>query len=201
MQDKNTVAIIEKDKEKALQVAKQLNTLVIQGDGCDVNVLKDAGIARAEVVAAVTGDDEDNLVACQIAKEEFKVPRTVALVNDPENEHTFNELGVDIPIDSTGIIAKIIEEEVSFSDLVTLMTFKRGRLAIVRVDLTEESPVVNKAVKDIELPKDSVLISIIRGDEFIVPKGDTVLQSRDDVVALTLIENEKQMLKTLLGTV
>ena len=130
------------------------------------------------MLAAVTGDDEDNLIICQLAKERFNIQRTVGRVNNPDNEHTFSELGIDVPVDSTKIIAKIIEEEVSFSDFVNLMSFKRGKLAIVRVDLPKDSPVINKEVKDIQLPADSVLVSIVRGEEVIVPKGNTVLDAR-----------------------
>lgn len=199
--DKHTVALIEKDKATCEKIASSLDILVINGDGCDPGYLKDAGIERSDVIAAVTGDDEDNLIICQLAKDKFNVSRTVARVNDSKNEHTFNELGVDVPIDSTAIIAKIIEEEVSLADFVTLMTFKRGKLALVRVDLTEESPVINQEVMNVQLPPDSVLLSIIRGDEVIIPKGTTILQVRDDVIALTLIENEKQLLDALVGKV
>jgi trk system potassium uptake protein TrkA len=198
-QDKQTVALIEKDKAICELLSQELDILVINGDGCDPRYLEEAGIVRADVVAAVTGDDEDNLIICQLAKERFSVRRTVARVNDPKNEHLFSELGVDVPIDATVILAKIIEEEVSFSDFVNLMSFKRGKLAIVRVDLPRDSPVINKRVQDIDLPPQSVLVSIIRGEEVIVPKGDTVLKTGDDIVALTLIENEQQLLTTLIG--
>ncbi len=197
--DKHSIALIEKDECVCNDIAKKLNILVIHGDGCDTRALEDAGIERADVIAAVTGDDEDNLVVSQLAKEKFNVSRTVARVNDPQNERIFAELGVDVPVDATGIIAKIVEEEVSFSDLVTLMSFKRGKLAIIRVDLPEDSPIINKEVKDITLPPDSVLISIIRGNEVVVPKGNTVLKAMDDLIALTLIENEKQLLHALIG--
>jgi trk system potassium uptake protein TrkA len=197
--DKHKVAIIEKDKALCNDLARQLDVLVINGDGCDPYYLKKAGIEQADVVAAVTGDDEDNLIICQLAKERFSVRRTVARVNDPKNERLFTELGVDVPIDATAILAKIIEEEVSFSDFVSLLSFKKGRLSLVRVDLPQDSPVVNKQVKDIKLPEDSVLVSIIRGQEVIIPKGETVLKVGDDVVALTLIENEKKLLTCLIG--
>ncbi len=104
-----------------------------------------------------------------------------------------------MPVDSTQIIAKIIEEEVSFSDFVNLMSFKRGKLAIVRVDLPADSPVINKEVKDVILPENSVLVSILRQDDVIVPKGNTVFKPGDDVVALTLIGNEPQLLNLLAG--
>jgi trk system potassium uptake protein len=197
--DKHTVVLVEKDPEVCDSIAKSLDILVIHGDGSDAHVLDDAGLIRADVVAAVTGDDEDNLIICQLAKEKFNVSRTVARINDPKNERIFTELGVDVPVDATGVIAKIIEEEVSFSDLVTLMSFRRGKLAIVRIDLPEDSPIINQKVQDITLPPDSVLVSIIRGDEVIVPKGTTVLKAMDDIVALTLVENEKQLLQSLIG--
>ena len=201
-QDKHKVVLIEKDKATCEDVAKDLNKiLVINGDGCDLKALEKSGAERADVLAAVTGEDEDNFIICQLAKEKFDVSRTVARVNDPKNERIFSELGVDVPINATSIIAKIVEEEVSFSDFVTLMSFKRGKLSIVRVDLSEGSPVVNKRIQDIKLPADSVLVSIIRKDEVIIPKGNTVFLPGDDVIALTLIENESALLTALIGKV
>jgi len=198
-ESKHVVSIVDKEKEVCEEIAKQLEILVINGDGCDPYILEQAGIKGADVVAAVTGDDEDNLIICQIAKELFNVRRSVGRVNNPDNEHAFSELGVDVPIDGTKIIAKIIEEEVSFSDFVNLMSFKRGKLAIVRVDLPEDSPVINKQIQDITLPADSVLVSIVRGDEVIVPKGNTVFKPGDDIIAITLIGNEQQLLQLLVG--
>jgi len=197
--NKHTVSIVEKDKAICEEVAKEIEALVINGDGCEPRILEEAGIERADVVAVVTGDDEDNLIICQLAKERFGIQRTVGRVNNPDNEHTFAELGIDVPVDSTKIIAKIIEEEVSFSDFVNLMSFKRGKLSIVRVDLPSDSPVINKEVKDIELPPDAVLVSIVRGEEVIVPKGNTLLKPGDDIIALTVIGNEPQLLNILVG--
>ncbi len=196
---KHTVSVVDKDKLICEEIAKQLEILVINGDGCEPRILEEAGLKRADVVAAVTGDDEDNLIVCQLAKEMFGVRRSVGRVNNPDNEYTFSELGVDVPIDSTKIIAKIIEEEVSFSDFVNLMSFKRGKLAIVRVDLPKDSPVINKRVQEISWPDSSVLVSIVRGEEVIVPKGDTALQAADDIIALTVIGNEPQLLQLLVG--
>jgi len=201
IQDKHTVTVIEKDKAQCEGISQALDAMVINGDGCEPRYLEDAEVGRADVVAAVTADDEDNLVVCQLAKEVFGVRRTVARVNNPRNERIFNELGVDVPVNATKIIAKIIEEEASFEDFITLMTFKRGKLALVRVDLTAESPVIDKMVREIGLPENSVLVSILRGDAIIVPKGDTVLKSGDDIVALTAIENEQQLLDMLVGKV
>ncbi len=196
---KHTISIIDKDKQICEEVAKELDALVINGDGCDPVVLEEAGGSRADVLASVTGEDEDNLIICQLAKQKFKIHRTIARVNNPDNEHIFSELGIDIPVDSTKIIAKIVEEEVSFSDFVNLMSFKRGKLAIVRVDLPEDSPVINKEIKNVHLPQNSVLVSVVRGEEVIVPKGDTILKPGDDVIAITSIGNEPQLLNLLVG--
>ncbi|MBN1393123.1 MAG: NAD-binding protein [Sedimentisphaerales bacterium] len=200
-QDGHGVSIVEKDKAACDEMAKELEVLVIRGDGCDPQILEQAGAARADVVASVTGDDEDNLIICQLAKELFHVRRTVGRVNNPQNEQTFSELGVDIPMNSTEVIAKIIEEEVSFSDFVSLLSFKRGKLAIVRVDLPEESPVIDKQVKDIKWPENSVLLSILRQNDVIVPRGDTVLKAGDDVIALTMVGNESDLSNLLAGKV
>lgn len=198
---KHIVSIVDKDSQLCEDIARELQALVIHGDGCDPYILEQAGIKRADVLAAVTGDDEDNLIACQLAKEIFNIQRTVARVNNPDNEHTFSQLSIDVPVDSTKIIAKIIEEEVSLSDIVNLMSFKHGKLSIVRVDLPSDSPVINKHIQEIQLPPDSVFVSIVRGEEVIIPKGNTVLEPGDDIIALTLIGNEQQLLNTLIGKV
>ncbi|MCK9614042.1 MAG: NAD-binding protein [Candidatus Omnitrophica bacterium] len=198
-QNKHAVSIIEKDRIVCDELAKQLDILVINGDGCEPDILEQAGITRADVLAAVTGDDEDNLIICQLAKEKFKVHRTVGRVNNPDNEKTFSELGIDVPVDDTKIIAKIIEEEASYSDFVNLLSFKRGKLAIVRVDLPKDSPVIGKSVHEITWPENSTLVSILRAEEVIIPKGDTVLKPGDDIIALTLIGNEPSLLSLLVG--
>ena len=199
--DKHAVAVIEKDKARCEGISQNLDAMVINGDGCEPRYLEDAEVGRADVVAAVTADDEDNLIICQLAKEVFGVRRTVARVNNPRNEHIFTELGVDVPVNATTIIAKIIEEEASFEDFVNLMTFKRGKLALVRVDITAESPVIDKQVKDVILPESSVFVSIVRGESIIVPKGETILKKGDDVIALTMIEHEQQLLDILVGNI
>ena len=197
----NYVTLIEKDPETGKRLAGKMNILVIQGDGCDINLLKQAGITKADVVAAVTGSDVDNLVVCQIAKDIFHVKRTVAKVNDPKNEKIFYQLGVDIAIGSTAIIAKVIEDEVSWEDFITLFTFKRGNLSIIRVDLPENSPVINHPISEIELPEDSVLVAIIRNGEIMIPRINSVLKEKDEVIAITKVENESLVFKALVGEV
>lgn len=197
--DKHIVAVIEKNYEQCRYISERLNVLVINGNGCEKSILKEAGIERADVLAAVTGDDEYNLIACQVAKKSFAVKRTVARVNDPRNESSFSKLGIDVPVNSTSIIAKIIEEETTLEDILPLFTFKKGKLAIVRVDLPNFSPVKNKKLKNIKLPKDCVLVSVLRGEDLLIPSGETMLLEGDEVVALTTIENEKTTFDMLIG--
>ncbi|MCM8769394.1 MAG: NAD-binding protein [Candidatus Omnitrophica bacterium] len=193
------VTLIEKSPRRMEMLAGNPRILLIEGDGCQVDTLLEAGIKTADVLAAVTGRDEDNLIICQLAKDVFKVRRTVARINDPRHEKIFFQLGVDIAVDSTAIIAKIIEEEVSLEDMINLCAFKRGKLSLVRVDLPEGSPVLNQPIKNLVLPEDTVLVAVLREDEFIVPRGEMVLQVGDEVIALTKVENEKEVLHALVG--
>lgn len=195
------VAVIERNREKCEKLAENKKILVINGDACDAKYLEDAGIDRADVFAAVTGDDDDNLVACQLAVSVYSVPRAVARVNNPKNERIFHELGID-GISSTTIIAKLIEEESSIGDIITLQSLKKGKLALVEVELpTDRCIVCNKKVKDLGLPQECVLVAIIRGDDVLIPHGDVELESGDGVIALTSIEKEEQLRDIMLGRV
>ncbi|HOL67260.1 MAG TPA: NAD-binding protein, partial [bacterium] len=197
--ENNYVTLIEKNPRRVEILAGNPRILIIEGDGCQVDTLMQAGIKTADVIAAVTGKDEDNLIICQLAKDVFKVRRTVARINDPRHEKIFFQLGVDIAVDSTAIIAKIIEEEVSLEDMINLCAFKRGKLSLVRVDLPEGSPVLHQPLKAIRLPEDTVLVAILRGDEFIIPRGELAFQAGDEVIALTKVENEKELLHAFIG--
>ena len=199
--ERNYVVLIEKNPEIGKSLANNTDVLVIQGVGCDPDVMREAGIKKADVVAAVTGSDEDNLIICQLAKDIFKVKRTVARVNDPKNEKIFNQLGVDVAIDSTAIRAKVIEDEIRWEDFINLLTFKKGKLSILRIDLPEDSPALNKQIKDIELPPDSVLVAVMRDGEILIPKGNLVLKKKDEVIAITKIENESLLFKSLIGKI
>lgn len=200
--DNHQIAIIEKNKGICNEIAEeQPDILVIHGDGCESKNLKDAGAEKANVIAAVTGFDEDNLVICQLAKERFNIPRTVARVNDPDNEHIFGELGVDVPVNSTSIIANIIEEEASLEDFTDLMTLRKGKISLIRVDLTSESPVVGKRLSEVNLPSNCVVAAILRGEEVLIPDGKIEFAEGDDVVVVSSIENEDAVLERLLGKI
>lgn len=195
------VSLVEKDRKVTEAIVGNKNILVINGDGCQTDILVQAGVKEADVVAAVTGKDEDNLVICQIAKDIFKVKRTVARINDPKNEKIFFQLGVDIAVDSTSIIAKIVEEEVSLEDMITLCAFKKGQLSLLRIDLPEDAPIINKNFKELTLPPDSIIVAVMREDHLIVPERekDFIFQQGDEIIALTKIEDEGDLLNSLIG--
>ncbi len=196
---KNTIAVIEKDESVAQKLAENVSDiLVIVGDACDPNRLKDAGIERTKILVATTGDDEDNLIISQLAKDSFGVPHVIARINNPKNEPIFNALGIEA-ISSTTIIAKLIEEEASVGDITTLLALKKGNLAIIEAVLSPSSPVINKEVKDLNLPPDCILASVLRGEEVIFPRGNTILKSNDSVIALVSSHKEKELKKALLG--
>jgi trk system potassium uptake protein len=201
IEDKHQVCCVEKRRDRADFIAQTTSIPVLQGRATDLQVLKDARIEKADTFVALTSEDQSNIVSCQIAKELFEVKRTVAKVNNPQYIKVFSNLGIDIPIDSTAILSRIVEEEASFTDFINLLSIKKGKLSITRVDLSEESPVVNRKVKDISLPPDTVLVSLLRGDEVIVPRGDTVLLTGDEVLAITNIQREKELITTLIGKI
>lgn len=201
LESNHDVALIEKRDEIVEKLATELppRTLIIQGDGCDATFQEDAGVARADVFAAVTGDDDDNLVACQLAKVAFGVPRAVARVNNPKNEHIFNALGIEA-ISSTTIISRMIEEEATVGDIRTLTTLRKGHMAIVEIELpTDRCVVCDKAVASLNLPSDCILVAIVRDEDVVTVHGDTQLQPGDVVIAFTNIAHERALKKALTG--
>lgn len=179
------VTVIEREERKSQRFIDEFGSIVVLGDGCDPVILEEAGLNRADVLIAVTGDDEDNLVVCQIAKKHFKVGRTIARVVNPKNMNIFNKLGIDASVSATDIISSLIEQEVITQEIIPLVSLKKGALEIVEIRVPPESPVLNTAIKDLTLPAESILISIIRGEQIIIPKGDTTFLPQDTVLALT----------------
>lgn len=197
----HSVALIEKREDVAEKLATELpkRPLIILGDGCDVSFQEDAGVGHADVFAAVTGDDDDNLVSCQLAKTAYGVPRCVARVNNPKNQHIFNALGIEA-ISSTSIIARMIEEETTIGDIRTLASLRKGNMAVVEIELpTDRCVVCDVAVKDLKLPVDCVLFAIVRGEDVITVHGETTMQPGDVVVAFTAVEHEGALKRALTG--
>lgn len=159
--------------------------IIVFGSGTDPDVLESAGIADADVVAAVTGADETNLVASTIAKFEFDVPRVISRINNPRNAWLFNAgMGVDVALNHADLMAHLAVEEIDLKHVMTLMKLNRGDYSIVQVTVDGSSVSVNKAIKDLTVPVRSVLISIFRGNDVIIPRGETVINAGDKILAL-----------------
>ena len=195
------VLVLDKDAGQVEYICNQLGSICVRGDGCEVATLTDAGTSRADMLIAVTGDDEDNLVACQVAKHKFNVSHTIARIKNPENEVIFKKLGIDVTVSSTNVILEHIEEELPTHPLTHLMTIRDKGLEIVEVKIPPESPVVGKAVKELSLPAGSTLSLLVRENERPrVPRADTSLQAGDRVIAVTPPDSE-EALKTVLSGV
>lgn len=199
LEDQHEVLIIEQDAEKCAQIADDLGEVVMLGDGCEAATLERAGMARSDMVIALTGDDEDNLVVCQVAKHKFDVPHTVARINNPKNETIFKKLGTDATISSTSVILAHIEQELPSHPLIPLMTLKGG-LEIVEIKIPPEAQVVGRPIKGILLPQQSLIALIVGPDgQPRLPTNDTIIQAGDEVVAVTALENEEGLRSALIG--
>lgn len=193
---KYDVVLIERDKYLCQTIAEDFNVNIICGDGTDIDVLKDAGIDEAEVIAAVTGTDEENLVICQIAKTTFNIPKTIARINNPKNITMFKELGVDKTVCSTEVITNLIEYEFDKDNFKIIQTFERGAMILVEIKIDKENLWYDKFIKDLELPSECVITSIYRNDRVIYPRGNTRILEHDNILVLTnnssLLELKKQ---------
>ncbi len=173
----------------------------ILGSGSDPNVLEGAGVHHADVIVAATGSDETNLVVCSLARLEFKVPRIIARVNNPKNAWLYTpEMGVDVALNQADLLARLIAEEMSLGDMMTLLKLRKGQYSLVEEKVDPEAVANGKAVSDLNLPRRCVLAAIIRKGELIIPRGDTLLQAADEVLAVVHTA-ELPKLAALLGPV
>jgi trk system potassium uptake protein len=193
------VTLIEKLHRRFDLLQEEFGDVAFLGDGCEVRTLEQAGAARADLVAAVTGDDEDNLVICQMAKRKFHVKRVIARINNPKNEVTFQMLGIDETVSSTKLIYSLIEQEVEVADVIPLTALRKGHLELVEVALTEDSPSVNRRVRDLALPASCTLAILVRGNDAAIISGETVLRAGDIIVAITSSAGVQVFREALLG--
>jgi trk system potassium uptake protein TrkA len=198
LQQGHEVLLLEKDGRRTKQLQEELGTSVTQGDACEARVLEDVGCERANLVIAVTGDDEDNLVICQVSKARFKVPRTIARVNNPRHDELFNRLGIDVTVSPTRTILHMIEAEIPHRAVVPLMTLTKAGLQFVEVTVPDDSPAADKTLQSLQLPHTVNLALVVRGDETITPTGETVIQPDDRVFALVTDDGEAALRAALL---
>ena len=194
-----SVTIINRKREECTWLARQLEATVVFGNATDPQILKEADMSSMDAALAVTPNDEDNLVICQLAKLNFGVQRTLALVNDPDNEEVFRELGVSTAFSTTHMISTLIEQRTGLEEIVGLFSVAKGKVNVTEVALTENSPVLGKSLVEINLPANCLIACILRNDEPVIPRGATTLHANDQLVLITLPENHGPALKLLTG--
>ena len=194
------VLLIEKDPVRLRWLEENLGAeAVMQADGSDPSVLEKVGIRRASVLAAVTGSDEDNIIACQLGKQFFGTPRVVGRVNNPKNEPTFRLLGIRSIINSTALVYHLVEQGVGVASVIPLLALREGAVEFVELIIPAGSPAVGKQLKDLALPTETLIVAIIRGDRMIVPGGQDALREDDSVIAMTSPQNVQKLNESLLG--
>jgi trk system potassium uptake protein TrkA len=193
------VVIIEQDARRAAEIENELGSIVMVGDAAETTILGEAGAARADLVAAVTGDDEDNLVICQVAKVRFRSGRTLARINNPKNAEIFARLGIDDTVSATDVVLHVIEQEIPRQHLIPLLRLRNTDVEIVEAVISEGSTIAGHRIRDIDLPASSNIAVIIRDGSAIFPRGDDAILFGDHVVAFTTTENETRLRQALLG--
>ncbi len=193
------VLLLEKDSKRVERLSEELGPSIMRGDACEARTLDEVGAQRANLVIAVTGDDEDNLVICQVAKARFHVPTTIARVNNPRNEGLFRRLGIDVIISPTQSILHMIEAQLPHHTLVPLMTLTRAGLGLVELTVPPASPAAGKTVRSLTLPTSINLALTVRGDANLTPTGDTVILPEDHIFALVTTDGEQILRERLLN--
>lgn len=191
------VLLIERDQHKVVTFTDRFGAVVMQGDGAEAATLQRAGASRANVVIATTGEDEDNLVICQLAKRMFQVGHVMARVNNPKNEEIFKRLGIDTTVSVTNIILSYMEQSLPDRPLTHLLTLSHADLAIVEASITGRSPHIGRPLSDVKLPPDVAVSAIIRGEELLIPGPETRLQPGDEVIAVTHRASEELLREAL----
>jgi trk system potassium uptake protein TrkA len=191
------VLLIERNPRRVTEINDVLGMVAIAGDAAETATLVAAGAPRADVVVAVTGEDEDNLVICQVARAKFHVARTIARVNNPKNENLFRMLGVDVTVSQTDYILNLIEQAIPQRSFIHLLNLWREDLAIVDAKVSETSAVAHLALAEIELPENTAITAIARGSSLIVPTPATELLPGDDIIAIAHQEQEDALRRLL----
>jgi len=193
------ILVIEKDAILVDHIEEDLGSICMHGDGCEAATLEEAGTERAGLFIAVTNEDEDNLVACQVAKHKFNVPRIIARISNPKNETLFKKLGIDVTISATNLILEYIEQEVPTHSLVRLIDLKRDELELVEVKISSTSAAAGKRVGELDLSPGSILLLIVKESGVQVPTQETVLGPDDRVIAVVRFDLEETLRNILVG--
>ncbi|MSQ41180.1 MAG: TrkA family potassium uptake protein [Dehalococcoidia bacterium] len=194
------VTVTERDLERSKVANEQLGQVVVVGDGCEPQVLREAGAQRADVLVALTGKDEDNLVACQVAKHLFRVSRTIALVNNPKNEKLFHLLGVDVQLSHTSMVLQHVEEELPGAGVVHMEGLRGSNWELVSIKIPSDAMAVGKPLREMRLPQGSVVSLVIGADGLAhFPSENILLHTGDQLLVVTSPESEETVRETLTG--
>ncbi len=191
--------VVTPDHGEAKDLAQRIGTPVLEGDGTDPHVLGEAGAFQADAVLALTPHDEDNLAVCQIAAQMYHVPRTIALVNDPENEEVFQKLNVSVAISATRILSILFEEQAGFEEIGKMIAVAEGNVSVSEVILREGGPADGTQIKDIPFPDEALIGGVIRNGKVLIPKGGTQLQGGDRLIVIATEVSLDQVLHVLAG--
>jgi trk system potassium uptake protein TrkA len=194
------VMLIEQNRDVVARATTRPGVEWHVGDACEIASLKEAHLERCDVMVAATGDDEDNLVVSLLAKQEFGMPRVIARVNHPKNEWMFSEnWGVDVFVSTPQLITAMVEEAVSVGKLVEILRFEHGLARLVEVTLAPDSPVLDRTIAEVAIPREATVVAILREDHLVVPRGETLFEVGDEVLALVTPDSEDEMRELLTG--
>ena len=201
LERRHTVSLIERDRQRCEKLADDMDAAIFRGDGTKVAVLEAAGAQNADCFMAVTGSDQDNLVACQVAQDHFHAKKVISRVNDPRNIETFRVLGIRNTVSSTEVLTKMIEQEADLAHMHLIATLNQGKAGICSMTLPEDTALDGVALKDISLPAGTLVISLIRRGVLTIPNGSTILQRGDELVAVSEDRSQKALMRALAETV
>jgi trk system potassium uptake protein TrkA len=194
------VKVVDRRPDVVAKLRQEIEGEVICGEGSSPRILEQVEADKADLLVALAHNDEDNLVICRLAKHHFHVARVITRVNNPRNEWLYTKAwGVDVAISQVHLTSKVIEEEIGLGELVTLLKLNRGEAALVEVRLPETSPCRGQVIRDLRLPQDTVIVSVIREGRLVIPRGDTRLEAGDEILAVSTVAAERALKDTLIG--
>ena len=193
------LTIIAEDEARAAYLSEKLRATVVVGDGSQPEVLRDVRAELASIFVALRPHDEDNLIACQIAKQVFGISRTIALVNDPDNEEVFKQLGVSVAVSAVRVLSLLIEEQAGFEEISNQLALADGRITVSEIALVGDSPVVGRALREMDFPNGALIAAVMRGGDVLIPNGNTQLKQNDKLVVISQPDNHGRVIRYLTG--
>ncbi|MFW5789885.1 MAG: potassium channel family protein [Bacillota bacterium] len=193
------LTIINKDQNYCQELARNLNATIVFGDATDPEVLEDANIREVDMLAALTHKDQDNLMICRLAQKYYQIPRTAALVNDPDNQVIFNNLNIDSLFNITGLLGSLLEQSISHEEVSNLFMIEEANLSVTKCLIPEGAPADGKTLKELDLPLSIILGGILREGEMLIPRGGTRIKAGDKAIIISLPSDQGEAIKALRG--